>query len=130
MKVIRYPNLSSAIRPVGHGPDLHVPKPPEVLDDIILDVCSDAKSDADEQADEFECTDNLEPNLITPTELNDLVRDLVIMKEKAELVGSRLQENKLLAVGTNVYLYRRKERSFSQFLKQEGFQYTARILMV
>ncbi|KAJ8878291.1 hypothetical protein PR048_018868 [Dryococelus australis] len=59
-KVIRCPNLPSAIRPVGHGPDPPAPKPPEVSDDI-LNTSSYAQSDADGEADdEFECTDNLE----------------------------------------------------------------------
>ncbi|KAJ8893913.1 hypothetical protein PR048_006514 [Dryococelus australis] len=89
---IRYPNIPSAIRPVGHGPDLPVPKPPEVFDDVILDMSSDTQSDADEKAaDEFECTDNLEPKLFIQTELNDLVRDLGLTKEKVELLCSRLK---------------------------------------
>ncbi|KAJ8887178.1 hypothetical protein PR048_013393 [Dryococelus australis] len=112
-KVIRYPNLPSAIRPVGHGQDLPVPKPPEVFDDVIRDISIVAQSDADEQADdEFESTDNLEPKLFTQTELNDLFRDLGLTKEKAELFGSRLKEKNVLAVGTNIYVYRRRDETF------------------
>jgi hypothetical protein len=32
-KVIKYPNLLSAIRPVPHGPDLPGPSPPDNLSD-------------------------------------------------------------------------------------------------
>ncbi|KAJ8884845.1 hypothetical protein PR048_011041 [Dryococelus australis] len=78
-KVIMYPNFPSAIQPVGHGPDMPVPKPPEVFDYIILDMSSDAQSDADEQADD------------------------------------ELKEENLLAVGTNICVYRRKEQTFLNF---------------
>ncbi|KAJ8869777.1 hypothetical protein PR048_028785 [Dryococelus australis] len=68
-------------------------------------MSSDTQSGADEQADEFECTDNLEPKLFTQTELNDLVRDFGLTKEKAELLGSRFKE-------------RIREQTFSLFFKQ------------
>jgi hypothetical protein len=37
-----------------------------------------------------------EPHLITQPELNDLVQDLKLCKEQVQLLGSRLQEWKLL----------------------------------
>jgi len=42
------------------------------------------------------------PHLITQEELNDLVRDLSLSKEKAEILGSRLQEWNLLQEGTKI----------------------------
>lgn len=107
---------------MGHGSDLPVPKPPEVFDDVILDISSDTHSDAHEHAqDEFQHTlDNLEPKLFTQTELNDLVKDLGLTKEKAELLGPTLKEKNFSAAGTNTHVYRRREQTFSQFFKQEG----------
>lgn len=121
-KVILYPNLPSAIRPICHGPDLPVPKPPKNFDNVVLDVTSDSKSDSDDHADvEFQCpSENLEPKLFNQTELNDLVRDLGLTKEKAEIIGLRLKEKNVLASGTIIYAYRTREQQFSQYFKQEG----------
>lgn len=119
-KVIRYPNLPSAIRPEGHGPDLPVLIPPENFDGVNIDEPTDAQSDSGSD-EEFLCAvENEEPKLFTQTELNDLVRDLGLTKEKAELLGSRLKEKNLLAGGTNIYIYRNRERQFSQFFEQEN----------
>ena len=77
-KVIFYPNLPSAIRPVGHGPGLSVPQVPETIDDVVLDACSDTQSDEDGQDDEFKSiTENLKPQLFTQIDLNDLVLSLI-----------------------------------------------------
>ena len=40
--------------------------------------------------------DNYAPQLFFQEDLNDLVRDLALSKEKAELLASRLQQNNLL----------------------------------
>ena len=53
------------------------------------------------------------------TELNDLVRDLDLSKEKAELLASRLKEKSSLSRGTKITLYRTRERSFLNFFTQE-----------
>lgn len=119
-KVISYPNLPSAIRPVGHSVDLPVPEPPDDLNSI--EVFSDVQSESNEQDDEeFHCTtENVEPKVFTQIELNDLVRDLGLTKEKAELLGSRLKEKNLLAIGTSIHVYRKREQQFSKYFKQEG----------
>lgn len=121
-KVISYPNLISAIRPVKHNVDLPVPEPLDDLNSVQTEMFSDVQSELDEQDDEeFHCTTgNIEPNLFTQIELNDLVRDLGLTKEKAELLGSRLKEKNLLAVGTSIYVYRKREQQFSNFFVQEG----------
>ena len=41
-------------------------------------------------------------HLINPKELNDLVGDLELSKQRVELLGSRLQEWNLLAEGTKI----------------------------
>lgn len=118
-KVIVYPNLPSAIRPVGHGPGLPVPEPPQSIDDVL----QSSEPESDESGpddDEFQCSpENLEPQLFTQAELNDLVRDLGLTKEKAELLGSRLKEKHLLASGTSIYQYRIRDQQFAKFFKQE-----------
>ena len=42
------------------------------------------------------------PHLLGQAELNDLVRDLELTKEKTELLGPRLQERNLLKPGTTI----------------------------
>uniref|UniRef100_A0A1B6CY49 Uncharacterized protein n=1 Tax=Clastoptera arizonana TaxID=38151 RepID=A0A1B6CY49_9HEMI len=61
-----------------------------------------------------------ELQLFKQIELNDLVRDLGLTKEKAELLGSRLKEKNLLADGTSICVYRKREHQFSTYFDQEG----------
>ena len=44
-----------------------------------------------------------ELQLLTKSDLNDLVRDLSLTKNNAELLGSRLKERNLLADDTSFY---------------------------
>lgn len=74
---------------------LSVLVPPEFIDDILQ--FSPKYNESKLTDDEFQCSpDNIKPQLFTPTELNDLVRDLDFIKDKAELVCSRFKEKFLL----------------------------------
>ena len=42
------------------------------------------------------CTQNMSPHLISKAELNDLIRDLKLPEDKAEILRSSLQEHNLL----------------------------------
>ena len=101
---IAYPNIFAAIRPVPHGESLPVTDPPTAFS---MDPSND--EDEDEQAsailgfsafyyiDQDSDSDFCEgassaPHRITQEELNDLVRDLELSKNKAELLESRLQQ--------------------------------------
>lgn len=112
-KEISYPNLPSAIRPTPHGPELPVPTPPDTLDNI-LDKPDQQSSSDDDSEDCFDPGSN-EPKLFKQSELNDLVRDLGLPKDSAEVLGSRLKERHLLALGTSFSWYRYKEKEFLQF---------------
>jgi hypothetical protein len=92
-----YPNIPSALRPVVHGPEVPVPQPTEILEDASTD-----SSDSGGDDEEFQChTEIQSPQLFTQSELNDVIRDLGLPKEKAEILGSRLKENNLLKAGTS-----------------------------
>jgi hypothetical protein len=96
-KVILYPKLPSTLRPVAHGPEVPVPQPTETLEDA-----STNSSDSGRDDEEFQChTESQSPQLFTQSELNNVIRDLGLPMEKAELLGSRLKENNLLATGTS-----------------------------
>lgn len=79
--------------------DLIVPEQPVKTEDMSGD---------EPVKDEFQCRVNSEePQVFTKIVLNDLIRDLGLTKEKAELFGSRLKEKNLLVA------------EFAQFFKQE-----------
>lgn len=114
-KVISYPNLPSALRPVPHSPEIPVPLPPETLEDLP------DSHDSTSGDQEFECdTGSQAPKLFTQFELNDLVRDLGLPKDSAQLLGSRLKEKNLLAVGTSFHWYRSREQEFTPYFSQEA----------
>ena len=76
------------------------PIPPEdglasLADEVAFDEdASSASSDA--TGSEYEPEENLKPILFSQERLNNLIRDLALSKQKAELLASRLQENNLL----------------------------------
>ena len=90
---IVYPNLDSAMRPVPHDSTLLIPVPPadgldSVEDECVVDVERQDAADVDFDPD----IDGEVPKVFTQGELNDLVRDLSLSKEKAELLASRMKE--------------------------------------
>jgi hypothetical protein len=76
---------------------------------------STANDDVDFSPDNEDRT----PQLFTQIELNDLVQDLGLTKEKSKILGSGLKEN-LLAPGTIFYWFRNREKVFRIFFRMEG----------
>ena len=77
-----------------HSADLPIPTPP--VNKQLLSSSDESSTDSDENVDESHdayeaCTSN-EPQLVSQTELNDLVRDLNLSKQQSELFASRLQQ--------------------------------------
>jgi hypothetical protein len=88
-KGIKYPNLLSAIRPVPHGSDLPVPSLPDNLSDES--ESSFLQPHTEEMY--FEPHQYDRPiHKFTQSELNDLITELQLTKEKSELLGSRLRK--------------------------------------
>ncbi|GFW51247.1 uncharacterized protein TNCV_3595291 [Trichonephila clavipes] len=118
-KDISYPTIiRSAIHPVPNGPDLPIPSPPDILDIMLddLDQISDISSDSDYGYD----PGTNDPGLLSQSDLNDLVRDLGLPKDTAEVLGSRLKERHLLNSGVSFSWYRFREKEFVPFFTQEG----------
>ncbi|GFY30725.1 uncharacterized protein TNCV_3118851 [Trichonephila clavipes] len=107
-----------AIRPVPHGSDLPLPSPPDTLDNILddLDQISHISSDSDYGYD----PGTNDPELLSQSDLNALVRDLGLPKDTAEVLGSRLKERHLLNSGVSFSWYRFREKEFVPFFTQEG----------
>jgi hypothetical protein len=53
------------------------------------------------------------------SELNDLIRELQLTKEKSELLVSRLREKNILASGVKFSWYRNREIEFQKYYAQE-----------
>ena len=87
------PVCRSAIKPVPHDPDLPVPPPPNEKEDT-LSVDEGASTSTESEEDRIESDPSFKhysaPFLINQERLNDLVRDLYLTKENAEVLGSRL----------------------------------------
>ncbi|GFV84759.1 uncharacterized protein TNCV_4297411 [Trichonephila clavipes] len=103
-KDISYPTIiRSAILPVPHGPDLHIPSPPDTLGNILddLDQISHISSNSDDGYD----PGTNDPELFSQSDLNDLERDLGLPKDTAEVLGSRFKERHLLNSGVSFSWY-------------------------
>ncbi|KAI6658231.1 hypothetical protein LOD99_15500 [Oopsacas minuta] len=62
----------------------------------------------------------LGPQTFTQGELNDLVRDLDLSKDKAELLASRLKQKNLLDKDVLVSHYRKRNFDLAQYYTTDG----------
>ncbi|KAL4710975.1 hypothetical protein ACJJTC_017940 [Scirpophaga incertulas] len=69
---------------------------------VAMDIVSEASLDTASSFVPSYDDRSSEPHLIEQPELNDLVRDLNLSKQHAELLGSRLQQWNLLAKDTKI----------------------------
>lgn len=113
---IVYANVPSVTRPVPHGPEIPVPLPSSRSD--LSSTSSEQNIGRQESNEVFEPILN-QPQKFTQGELNDLVRDLNLSKESAQLLGSRLNAKNLLAPNTHFAWYRKREEEFKPFFNQE-----------
>ena len=110
-KVLKYPDLESARRPVAHSDECPVPVYVMLSDD------SDNGSTPAQESQEDGETDFSDdrPHPFSQNELNDLVHDLNLSKSSSELLASRLKEKKLLSNGTRITFYRNRHKNFLIF---------------
>ena len=110
---IVYPDIPSAIKPVKHDTNLPVPDPPQNFNSSETD--SSTASTHSDSRDQAYDTDDGKPHLIVQSELNDLIRDLNLSKDKAELLASRLKQWNLLSRDTSVTVYRKRSTNLAAF---------------
>ncbi|XP_077117201.1 uncharacterized protein LOC143773722 [Ranitomeya variabilis] len=115
---IEYPNIPSAIRPVPHGKDLPVPRPPK---EYVLESDQEEESPGSSSQDlEYDSQSaSNEPHLLSQGELNDLICDLDLSKEKAELLASRLKQWNFLLYNVKVTAYRHRQRDLHVYFKKQ-----------
>lgn len=118
-KKLPYPSISSAILPVPHSPDLPVPQPPQ-SEPISSPDTSSAKSNSNESNFYGSSDTSSECHLITAAELNDLIRDLQLTKDKSELLASRLQNWKLLDTNAKITFFRKRTADFQHLFSKTG----------
>ena len=114
---IVYPNIPSAMRPVPHSESIPVPSPSNI------NPPTETGSDSDTHDETYQ-PDSLDetrvPSPFTQHQLNDLVRDLNLPKDAAELLGSRLYEKNLLCPNTRFSWYRHREAELVPLFAEEG----------
>jgi hypothetical protein len=117
---ISYPDIPSAMRPVPHGPDVPIPVLPKSLE-AATSESSTNESNAEDATDCYlpDKTDD-RPQPFTQIELNDLVRDLGLTKDCAEILGSRLKAKNLLSADTSFSWYRYREKEFVPYFAHDG----------
>jgi len=130
-----YPNTPSAIRPVPLGDGLPVPEPPDNFamysddEDSVSSNSEDQQPSASRGADYLPRTDSSN-HKITEGELSDLIRNLELPKNKAELLASRLEQWNLLHHSVKVTTFCTRNQEFEQFLKPQVISPTASTLIV
>ena len=112
---MQYPNIHSAVQPIPHSDEAPVPiftKLPDINQDHFRSSTSSSDCDDDEEEDiAHEAWNTDKVSLYSQSELNDLIRDLNLPKQSAEVLASRLQEKHLLKAGTSVSFYRNRKRN-------------------
>jgi hypothetical protein len=121
---IIYPNLNSAIRPVSHGDELPIPKPPENIDILESD-----SPETDEKDKEYIYEQNNDtPQKFTQEELNDLIRDLKLTKDDAQKLGAKLKSKNLLTENTKFSWYRHREKEFApNFIESDSMVFCSNV---
>jgi hypothetical protein len=114
-KSIEYPDIPSVTKPLPHDDTLPVPT-------LAVEKCSttESSSSTGKISSELQFEEADAPHRISQAELNDLVRDLSLAKQQAEVLASRLQGWNLLAPETRVSTFRNRHEKFSPFYKKEG----------
>ena len=116
-------NIPSALRPICHDDSMPVPEQPEKYtlesEPESEEISPEAETSTREDRD-FSAYSTLQPHLIPQAELNGLVRDLVLPKTKAQLLGSLLQQWNLLEKGVKVSFYRKRQSNIAEYNSIDG----------
>ena len=115
---IKYKNCRSAMKPVQHSSTVPIPSPPPTVVVGNKDTSSSQSQSSSEASVCKMFIEENEPNfpiLINQLMLNDLVRDLVSSKEKAELLSLQLKQWDLLKTGSKITFYCPRQDELSLF---------------
>ncbi|KAI6655348.1 hypothetical protein LOD99_2183 [Oopsacas minuta] len=120
-QTLSYPSIPSAMRPVPHSDRL----PPPVFsgfafpndEEIKLEreeivEMEYQKTDTESESEDSSCETRVTVQQFNQSELNDLVRDLDLPKQVAELLASRLKEKQVLDQSVKVSFFEKEKNSF------------------
>ena len=114
---LKYLDLQSASRPVAHCDEISEPIFGE-LPGISDEDASSVEGDEDEE--EVVLEDDA-PHPFSQKELNDLVCNLSLSKDSAELLASKLKEKKLLSDSACISFFHKRHQEYLRFfLYSEG----------
>ena len=116
-KHVRYPVVSLIIKPVPHGPSIPVPEATGGISEMECSLSTESKV-SEKHPWNADQSINQSKHL-TQLELNDLTQDLNFIKEFAQLLGSHLHENNLLAPSTTYFWYQNKDEEFRKYLNYD-----------
>ena len=129
---LQYPNIHSSMRPISHSDKVPVPiftKLPDIDEDRLRSSTSSTSSndDDEEQNIAHEAWNAGRVSLYSQSELNDLIQDLNLPKQFAEvqdirnsLKASRLQEKHLFKAGTSVSFYCNREEKLRKYFQSDS----------
>ena len=103
--------------PVPHCEDLPIPEPPVLESSFSVSISSEEDTDADLDKAGI----SKEPHFPNQQEMDDLIRDMGLTKENAELLTSRLEEWHLFDSTCKVSKYRKRHLSSAHFLPFHNF---------
>lgn len=109
-----YATVASVSLPAPHSREFPHPNCP----DSTIEFFESSQQTDTSSDNEFQQESQLQH--FTQPELNDLVRDLELSKERAELLASRLKQRNFLAPGVNGTLYRNRDKPYAQHFKKEN----------
>ena len=108
------------MRPVTHSDSIPVPTFNSFTQSFNeTDTCTSEDSSIENDKCHPSSDQEKLPVLIKQSFLNDLVRNLNLPKDAAELLGSRLHHNNLLAPGTTFLFYRRREEGLVPYFSMD-----------
>ena len=124
---LQYPNIHFTTRSIPHNdkvPVLIFTKLPDIDEDQLRSSTSSTNSDDDDDDEEqdiaHEAWNAGRVSLYSQSELNDLIRDLNLSKQSAEVLASRLQEKHLFKAGKSVSFYRNRENNLRKYFQSDG----------
>ena len=106
---IVYPSIPSSNAPLPHCDDLPIPEP------LTLELPSCASISSEEDTDADFCEASTSEESTSNQQEIDLIRDMGLTKENAQLLTSRLKECNLLGPTCKVSKYRKRHLSFARF---------------
>ena len=108
------------MQPIPHSDKVPVSiftKLPDIDEDQLRSSTSSSNSDDDDEEQDIahEAWNADRVSFYSQSELNDLIKNLNLPKQYAEVLASRLQEKHLLKAGTSVSFYRNREEKLRKY---------------